>query len=703
MSAPSVAASQPASLFSQIFEAKALRRFSPEGRAALLSGLFAALVFIPYLGAVGLWDCWETHYGEVAREMIARRDFVHPYWENAWFFSKPVFTMWMQSVGMQLVAANAGAEKLGLYTEWGFRMPFALFSILAATLLSYALARVVSVRAGLAASFVLCTMPLYFLETRQAITDIPVVASLICTVACAIVALLDKKSPHRAGWWYAAYVFAATGTLAKGLLGFGIPMVVYLAYFALNKMDWSPRSLAEHGSWLFRHGMLQIGAFAGAFAVVGGIATSYASSSGIVFMSTKELTSALPITAPGWFGIMWGSLAGWAAATVANVFLLKRVTERPPTFWAQAIEMRLGRGILLFLAVALPWYYRMFTFGSVDDEGKLFWFRFLIHDHFSRLGAGVHTTTPGGNFTYFIEQGGYAIFPWVFLVPVAAAIVSRFRLRADTAADHVGLIAVLWMAIVYALVGASATKFHHYVFPMLPPMAILMGLALDKIWDEGFEPHALPLLLGVPLFFLVGKDLASDPKNFTDLFVYNYDRPYPMKEVAEAALSEWSGVQSLMARFGAGTPKDFLKVLFASGGMVCGVFALSRMRSWFFHAGFAFVAIFALWFNWSHWVKLSHHWTQRDQLWRYYDQRQPTEPITSFLMNWRGETFYSRNTVKQIKDNNLLFQYAQQPGRKWALVEHYRLGILKNAIGPNKNINLIDKDLNNKFVLLTID
>ena len=111
----------------------------------------------------------------------------------------------------------------------------------------------------------------------------------------------------------------------------------------------------------------------------------------------------------------------------------------------------------------------------------------------------------------------------------------------------------------------------------------------------------------------------------------------------------------------------------------------------------------AFWFNWGHWVDLSHHWTQRDQFWEYYQGRKPGEPITSFLMNWRGETFYSRNTVKQIKDNNLLFQYAAQPGREWALVEHARLGILKGAVGPDKTVTLIKKDLNNKFVLVTID
>ena len=75
-------------------------------------------------------------------------------------------------------------------------------------------------------------------------------------------------------------------------------------------------------------------------------------------------------------------------------------------------------------------------------------------------------------------------------------------------------------------------------------------------------------------------------------------------------------------------------------------------------------------------------------------------------MNWRGETFYSRNTVKQIKDGNpqeIMRQYGNLPGRKWSLVEHNRLGILKNAVGGEKTVTLIDKDLNNKFVLVTIE
>jgi hypothetical protein len=103
-------------------------------------------------------------------------------------------------------------------------------------------------------------------------------------------------------------------------------------------------------------------------------------------------------------------------------------------------------------------------------------------------------------------------------------------------------------------------------------------------------------------------------------------------------------------------------------------------------------------------VDLSHHWTQRDLFWRYYDQRRPDEPITAYMMDWKGETFYSRNTVRQDKDSApRLAIYGQLPGRKWALVEQPRLGLLRQALGAEKVVTPIDRNLNVKFVLVTIE
>ena len=755
-----VATNEPATLTEAILGKEVLtapifskvRAWPAELRASLVSVLLASAVLLPYLGAVGLWDPWEVHYGEVAREMIQRNDYVHPFWENAWFFSKPAFTMWMQALGLQAAevgpvlalvlaallgglgfalyqgklkgasatkefwgvlglvfgafflllfawaktvslpwhfsTAAAGPDALPLFTEWGFRLPFAGFSIIAIGLMTYALTIAVNARAALAAAVVQVTMPMFFLLSRQAVTDTPIIAATISGVACAIVALFDKTTKHRSEWWYGAYVLFAIATLAKGLLGFGIPMVVFIVYVALREMTW--KSIGAHFTWLSKHLLLPMAAGVGAAMVVGGLAYVLGKKWNTTFMAVPVIDNVSLISAPTWLAIMWGSLAFWAVTTVLLGIDKKATLVRPPAVFGMAYDMRLGTGILLFLAVCLPWYYEMFTFWRLDDESKIFWFRFIIHDHFARLGSGVHTTTPGGDFTYFILQGGYAMFPWVAIIPGALATAGRLKIRGLSGADGVGLIAVIWFVVTWTLIGDSATKFHHYTAPMLPPLAILMGLFIDRLWEEGIDAHGMVLLFGIPLFILVGKDLASTPKNFTDLFVYNYDRPYP------AFLTETPVL-------GSNNIKQLMGMGMALAGLTIGLFAMLRSRAMMFTASLASVMTFALWFNWSHWVQLSHNWTQRDQFWRYYTQRRPDEPIAAFLMNWRGETFYSRNTVKQIKDNPQvgMKSYADQPGRQWSLVEHARLGMLKSAVG-DKPITVVDKDLNNKFVLVII-
>jgi 4-amino-4-deoxy-L-arabinose transferase-like glycosyltransferase len=722
-----------------------------ERRVAVAVALLGAVLYVPFLGAVGLWDPWETHYGEVARSMIARGDYIYPWWESSWFFSKPPFTMWLQALGMLLVGAMREPGRMGLYTEWGMRLPFALLSITALVLLAVALSRVVSRRVGLAAAFALATMPLWALLTRQTVTDTPFVASLTCAMACALVGQLDPGTRNRSGWWYAFYAFTGVSVLSKGLLGF-LPGPILGLYVLLAVMPYDAPSLAAHGRWLLEPAFRR-------------------------------------------------EVAGGRAPM--------------PALWAQFSRMRLLTGLGVFLAVAGPWYLLLDVFGGVDDEGKVFWYRFWIHDHFNRLAAGVHTTTPGGTFVYFIEQGGYALFPWVAAVPGALVVASRLRVRGGDRTDHAALIALLWALLAFFLVSASATKFHHYVFPVLPAVAILVGLFVDRVWEEGLGRHAVPLLVGLVAFVLVGKDLAANPKAFADLYVYNYDRPYPTElltrpvalvagrplvagdllgaglllvglyllvealrggtpgrralavavagsgagllvstfnrgavpsllgaGVALAAAGVLLGAEAARARreerggllgtglallavglalaFAlAGKPpaadrlrglvadvvsvKSLLGFVVAGAGVLAVLGALQRSRVAVFSVGWAFAAGLALWLGWGHWVDLSHHWTQRDLFWRYYRQARAGEPITAFYMNWRGETFYSRNTVRQIKDQAQMKRYADQPGREWALVEHARLNLLRSAVGAEHALTLVDRDVNNKFILVAID
>lgn len=722
----------------------ASREWTPVDRATLVVVCVAAGVFLPFLGSVGLWDPWETHYAEVAREMLASGDFVHPRWERSWFFSKPPLTMWLAAGGMfvatryGLLAGGLAAAvlvlvlgrarggwtltlavsalacagvltlatlallaqvpwrtgdlltdvgALPLATEWGVRLPFAAASIASIGMLSLAVGRVAGARVGLLTGLALTTMPMQFLLARQAVTDPLLVGATTAGVGCALVALVDEAAAPR--WWLGAWLAFALGTLAKGWLAFLVPAAVFAGALVLFEARWA--SLGEELRWF--GGLLRARgpAMAGAGVAAGAVAFTVGRATGLTFLSGPPVGGGLPgrghdlLGPSAWFALTMAGTAAWLAGV-----LVKRREPPPTSPVARALcATRPGAGVLLFLAVTLPWYLVMFTFPGRDDEGNQFWFRFVVHDHLSRYFSGVHSTTPTGSFAYFVEQLGYAVFPWVIAVPGAIGLLTTVRLRGATPRDRLVAVAALWLAVTWLSAGNSATKFHHYAFPMLPPLAILIGVWLDELWEKG--TGAVSLALGGALFLLVAKDLWRGPKAFTDLFVYNSERPWPEHLFTRAVLGGWS-TKDLLERGAL-----FALALAAAAGLSGGW--PRAIRAWS-----AVAVLFASAFSWSLWPELSHHWTQRDQFWRYFTHREPTEPIAAFLMNWRGETFYSRNTVIQIPAQNTaveLDRFLSRAPRVWVLVEHARLGVLRQMLG-GRQVELFEPELNNKFVLLRV-
>jgi len=80
----------------------------PEWQVSLGVIVFALLLYLPYAGSYGLYDPWETHYGEVARQMNERGDYISLWWpgspkENRGgeFWSKPVLSFWVMAVSMK--------------------------------------------------------------------------------------------------------------------------------------------------------------------------------------------------------------------------------------------------------------------------------------------------------------------------------------------------------------------------------------------------------------------------------------------------------------------------------------------------------------------------------------------------------------------------------------------------------------------------
>ncbi len=74
--------------------------------------LFSALLFLPFLGGVHLFDWDEINFAECAREMIVTGDYLRPQIDFMPFWEKPPFFIWMQVAAMKMVGIGAYAARL---------------------------------------------------------------------------------------------------------------------------------------------------------------------------------------------------------------------------------------------------------------------------------------------------------------------------------------------------------------------------------------------------------------------------------------------------------------------------------------------------------------------------------------------------------------------------------------------------------------
>jgi 4-amino-4-deoxy-L-arabinose transferase-like glycosyltransferase len=127
-----------------------------ERQMVILVILFGLLLYLPFAGSYGLWDPWETHYGEVARQMVTRGDFISLWWPGSpidpeVFWSKPVLSFWLISLSLYVFGLGhpaAGTFAISSRPEWALRLPFCLMSLLALVGVYLAVSRFVSRRAG---------------------------------------------------------------------------------------------------------------------------------------------------------------------------------------------------------------------------------------------------------------------------------------------------------------------------------------------------------------------------------------------------------------------------------------------------------------------------------------------------------------------------------------------------------------------------
>ena len=223
--------------------ASSMRRLgSPEVAYPVATVVFALAVILPLLGSFGLWQPHEIALADAAMQLGREGGFGDVYGREA-------------PLGPWLAG---GAVKFLGTSELAVRLPFALLALVTVGA-TYGIGNALrGPRAGAVAAFVLLSTPLFVFESRQLLTDVP----LMCGNALAIwgyarlayrVDALGADSRARRGL-SAALLLAGLvmGFLARGVLfGVSLPLAAMtLASFGFRAGDdASPRRLSLMG-WI---------------------------------------------------------------------------------------------------------------------------------------------------------------------------------------------------------------------------------------------------------------------------------------------------------------------------------------------------------------------------------------------------------------------------------------------------------------------
>ncbi len=513
----------------------------------------AVLTGLPMLGAFSLVDPWETHYAEVAREMIERRDLVSPWWANeGWFRSKPVLTFWLEVVSMLALGVRtgpdqvlAGAASAAARPEWAIRMPAFVLAALGAYILYNGVSRTCGRRAGFLGGLVLLTMPGYALLSHQALTDMPLVASVAAALGFLLRALETPDEAQVARWTVRfggrALTFHAGHFMAFAVLLFTAPQLVLLLSNHVHATTsglrlGADRLLAGSPHACTLPGQPACTPVALAHARLQPIVQVLVWTPILVWLAAQlagETRAARLFAVAAWTAAALGAMAkGPAALVIPAAAVVAALAARRSLRPLLRLELLTGLGVMVLMVA--PWYLAAFA-----RHGRAFTDELVIRHMLGRTLDHLHDTNTGDDvgLTYFVKQLGYAAFPWSGL-----AVAALFAAPADDAGSRRSRARTLLFGgalFAFALVSSMGTKFHHYGLVVLPGAAMLVGLWLDERLGEarsgrgGARQAATGALfvLAAVVVLLVARDLAapanghaSGAARFVQLMTYRYER-----------------------------------------------------------------------------------------------------------------------------------------------------------------------------------
>jgi 4-amino-4-deoxy-L-arabinose transferase-like glycosyltransferase len=139
-------------------------------------------------------------------------------------------------------------------------------------------------------------------------------------------------------------------------------------------------------------------------------------------------------------------------------------------------EMQVLPGVLLVLALNLPWYGLV-----IARNGEAYIEAFFGYHNLERFTSVVNRHSAPWYFYVIVVLVGF--FPWSAFLPAAIARLQIWRRQywcQQPRSDHLGIFALFWALSVLGFFTVAVTKLPSYVLPLMPAVAILVAL----FWSE---------------------------------------------------------------------------------------------------------------------------------------------------------------------------------------------------------------------------
>jgi 4-amino-4-deoxy-L-arabinose transferase-like glycosyltransferase len=676
------------------------------------------LLYLPMLGSFGLIDPWEPEYAEVARGMLSRKDWISLWWgDQGWFLSKPILAFALMAASLAWFGVDHRPDALlaGIaegrlpQPEWAVRLPMFLLSLCSVYVLYAGATRAFGKRGAFWGGLILVTVPYWFFLSRQSMTDMAYLAPLAAALGFLFVAL--SSEPEALVRTYEVTVGRRTIALSARelslfvIVGLGLIQVFYLLsrHVTLDLAGFP--ALSFHRDQVFEGspGNCTLPGNAPCRPDAAAIATPLQPALTAVAWAAALATLVWRLRGESrverlafvafWTCVALAFLGKAAPGLVLPLCTLITVTVATGRSAALARAEWLNAA-LIFAALVAPWFVQ-----ELARHGSRFFDQLFLYDMYKRAFEHVHDTNKGDDtsFRYYVWQLGYGLFPWSGII--AAGVLSSIGKATHETAPQASTLGtyllMLWTLATFGLFSIAGTKFHHYVAPMAPAVAILAGAALDDWWRE--RKAALPIafgLLATVVVAIIARDLAREessptgPARLLHLFVYLYTRPWPPALHFERELAV-AGAAAALLTLALAVPA------WRRGAVVAlGVIAVA----------------FSAWCMDVYLLRLAPHWGQRETISEYYRRREsPDEILVAYAQNWMGENFYTGNHVATFKVPGNAFKRWVDERRKagarvfFVTTEHATIPRVQRDVGEVQSFEILTtRELNNKFALARV-